>query len=64
MVGPKKTADLFLKYLLLFVEEKVHEGDFDQGQSLNETKNIAKRWFSENEKKILKDLGFNKLRGK
>lgn len=64
MKGPKKVADLFLKYLLRFTEDEVHRGDFDQGQSLNETKGVARRWFGKNEKKILKDLGFDKSRGR
>jgi hypothetical protein len=47
---PKKklTTDQVYKILKKFTEDCVHEGDFDQGQTIGQTLSITKSWWNKN----------------
>ena len=38
------------KKLKKFVEDEVHGGDFDQGNSLSDTMNVLKKWWNKNKR--------------
>ena len=42
------TREEVYKLFKKFVKDEVHEGDFDQGQSLKQTLPVLDRWFKEN----------------
>lgn len=42
------------KILKQFVIDEVHEGDFDQGNSLEDTIGISNRWWNNNKSKFMK----------
>lgn len=51
-----KIENIFLKYLLKFMEEEIHGADFDLMQSMNQTKSVGKKWFDANRDKIRREL--------
>lgn len=45
-----------LTILRKFMKERIHGGDFDQCQSVEDTVSVAERWWLENKTKIRMDM--------